>query len=90
VKKAPEVSANNTPERGRFSRGKKARAVLRLLRGEGLDKLSRELGVTAASLADWRDRFLVGGQSNLKSRNWSGSTTHALEPQRLSLPESRE
>jgi transposase-like protein len=43
-------------------------AVLRLLRGEALDAVSRELGVTAATLAGWRDAFLAGGQISLKSR----------------------
>jgi transposase InsO family protein len=42
--------------------------VLRILRGEDLDSLSRELGVTAATLALWRDQFLVSGQSGLRSR----------------------
>ena len=46
------------PERGRFSSRRKAEAVLRLLHGEELDALSRELGVTAATLAQWRERFL--------------------------------
>ena len=50
------------PERGRFSSRRKAEAVLRLLHGEELDALSRELGVTAATLAQWRERFLAGGQ----------------------------
>ena len=55
-------------ERGRFSSRRKTEAVLRLLRGEELDALSRELGVTAATLAQWRERFLVGGQASLRSR----------------------
>ncbi len=55
-------------ERGRFSSRRKTEAVLRLLRGEELDALSRELGVTAATLASWRDRFLAGGEGSLKSR----------------------
>ena len=38
------------PERGRFSSRRKAEAVLRLLHGEELDALARELGVTAAML----------------------------------------
>jgi transposase-like protein len=54
--------------RGRFSARRKAEAVLRLLRGEDLDALSRELGVTAATLAQWRERFLAAGQAALKSR----------------------
>ena len=58
-------------ERGRFSSRRKMEAVLRLLRGEELDALSRELGVTAATLSSWRDEFLVAGQSGLKTRNES-------------------
>jgi transposase InsO family protein len=42
--------------------------VLRLLRGEELDALSRELGVTAATLAQWRERFLAAGQASLRER----------------------
>ena len=55
-------------ERGCFSSRRKTEAVLRLLRGEELDALSRELGVTAATLSQWRERFLAGGQASLKSR----------------------
>ena len=55
-------------ERGRFSSRRKMEAVLRLLRGEPLDALSRELGVTAATLSVWREQFLAGGQGSLKSR----------------------
>ncbi len=52
----------------RFSAQKKAHAAQRLLRGEAIDALSRELGVTAATLSDWRDKFLAGGEAALKSR----------------------
>lgn len=55
-------------ERGRFSARRKTEAVVRLLRGGELDALSRELAVTAATLAQWRDRFLAAGQASLKSR----------------------
>jgi transposase-like protein len=55
-------------EPGRFSARRKAEAILRLLRGELLDSLARELGVTAATLAQWREEFLAGGQAALKSR----------------------
>jgi predicted RNase H-like nuclease (RuvC/YqgF family) len=40
--------------------------VLRLLRGEALDLLSRELGIPAARLATWREAFLDAGQEALK------------------------
>ena len=58
----------DTPDRGRFSAKRKTDAVLRLLRGEDLETLSRELGVTAATLSSWREAFLNGGRAALKSR----------------------
>ena len=58
-----------TPEpRRRMSARRKQEAVLRLLRGEDLELVSRELGVTAAELSGWRDRFLAAGEASLKSR----------------------
>lgn len=53
---------------GRFSAKRKLEAVLRVLRGEDLDTVSREAGVTAARLSAWRDDCLAGAESNLKSR----------------------
>jgi hypothetical protein len=58
----------NAGERGRFSSQRKTTAVLWLLRGEDLELVSRELGVTAATLSGWRDDFLAGGHAALKSR----------------------
>jgi len=58
-------------ERGRFSAKHKTEAVTRLLRGEELDVLSREYGVTAATLSGWRDAFLAAGQAGFKSRKAS-------------------
>ena len=55
-------------ERGRWSSRRKTEVVLRVLRGEDLDALSRELGVTAGTIAQWRDQFLTGGQAAVKSR----------------------
>jgi hypothetical protein len=37
--------------------------------GEELDALSREIGVTAASVSRWRDDFLAAGSAGLKSRD---------------------
>src|SRR5579872_2876134 len=65
----PEMSTKtDAPDRGRFSASRKTDAVLRLLRGEDLETLSRELGVTAATLSSWREAFLEGGKASLKSR----------------------
>jgi hypothetical protein len=57
---------------GRWSARRKAEAVLRLLKGEDLDTLSRQLKVTAATLSEWRDVFLANGLAGLKSREVDG------------------
>ena len=54
--------------RRRMSAGRKREAVLRLLRGEDLELVSRELGVTAAELSGWREAFLAAGEVSLESR----------------------
>jgi transposase len=53
---------------GQWSAKRKFAAVLRLLRGEDLETLPRELGVTAAPLSGSRDQFLEGGAANLRAR----------------------
>lgn len=65
---------------GRMSRQRKRDAVLRLLRGEDLELVSRSLGVTAATLSGWRDAFLAGGEANLATRP---EGAEALESERL-------
>ena len=57
---------------GRMSRQRKRDAVLRLLRGEDLETVSRGLGVTAATLTAWRDAFLAAGEASLASRPADG------------------
>ena len=54
--------------RRRMSARRKQGAVLRLLRGEDLELVSRELAVTAAELSGWRVAFLAAGEASLKSR----------------------
>ena len=49
-----------------MSAKRKQSAVLRLLRGEDLELVSRELGVTAVELTAWRDAFLAAGEASLK------------------------
>lgn len=65
---AARAGADGAHEPGRFSARRKTETILRMLRGEPLDGLARELGVTAATLAHWREQFLTGGQAALKSR----------------------
>ena len=52
---------------GQMSRQRTRDAVLRLLRGEDLETVSRSLGATAATLTAWRDAFLAGGEASLAS-----------------------
>ena len=58
--------------RRRMSAKRKQSAVLRLLRGEALELVSRELGVMAAELTAWRDAFLAAGEASLKTRPADG------------------
>jgi transposase-like protein len=55
-----------------MSAKRKQSAVLRLLRGENLELVSRELGVMAAELTAWRDAFLAAGEASLKARPADG------------------
>jgi transposase-like protein len=52
----------------RFSAKRKLAAVQRLLRGESLEAVSRELNVPAHRLSEWRERALLGAEGALKER----------------------
>jgi transposase len=53
----------------RWTAPRKREVVLRLLRGEPLELLSRELGVELYRLEKWRDAALTGMEEALKARN---------------------
>ncbi|MFH1763024.1 MAG: helix-turn-helix domain-containing protein, partial [Gemmatimonadota bacterium] len=53
----------------RWSVQRKTEVVLRLLRGEDLGELSREIKVSPPVLEEWRRVFLVRGQQGLKARS---------------------
>src|SRR5215216_5001966 len=90
AERAPGCGAVALGRGGRMSRQRKTAAVLRLLRGEDLETVSRELGVTAATLTGWHDAFLAGvglqptgltrGEAALTSR---AATGEELESERL-------
>ena len=65
---------------GKMSRQRKTAAELRLLRGEDLETVSRELGVTAATLTGWYDAFLAAGEAALTTR---AATGEEVESERL-------
>jgi transposase len=52
----------------RWSVGRKREVVLRLLRGEAAESLSRELGVPVYRLERWRERALSGIDGALRER----------------------
>jgi len=52
----------------RWSAGRKKGVVLRLLRGEPVDAISREVSVPIYRLEGWRDRALAGIDAGLKER----------------------
>ena len=53
----------------RWSAQQKVEVVLRLLRGEDLGEVSREVRVSAPELEEWRRVFLETGQQGLKRRS---------------------
>ena len=52
----------------RWTAPRKREVVLRLLRGESVDALSREIGVEIYRLEEWREKVLVGIDTSLKKR----------------------
>jgi Transposase. len=52
----------------RFSAKRKLAAVQRLMRGESLEAVSRDLNVPVHRLTEWRDKVLMGAESALKER----------------------
>lgn len=53
----------------RWSAGRKREVVLRMLRGESVSELSRELGIEIYRLEKWRDKALSGIEGALKERD---------------------
>ncbi len=77
----PQGSGAASPGRGgRMSRQRKTTAVLRLVRGEDLETVSRSLGVTAATLSGWRDAFFAAGEAALTTKPAAGED---LQSERL-------
>ena len=67
-----EPGGATTPEAGpgfeRWSAGRKSEVVLRLLRGEDIEAVSREIGVPVHQVEEWRRVFLEGGKAQLRTR----------------------
>ena len=77
------VASSHPPELPeRWSVQRKQEVVLRLLRGEPLDQVSRETQVPAHELEMWQRRFLEGGQRGLR-------TTAGPEERELTLAKAK-
>ena len=63
---SPSGVDGNGPKR--FSVQRKMAVVARLLRGEPLDLVARQMNVSVARLTEWRDRALAGATGALKER----------------------
>ncbi len=69
--------------RSRLSARRKTEIVLRVLRGEDVDALSRELRIEAHRIARWREEFLAAGSAALKAR------AEARAPDRAALRDAQ-
>src|SRR6202051_2509377 len=65
---APGSPRGRAAEVKRWSANRKKEVVLRLLRGEPVDAISREVSVPIYRLEEWRDRALAGMDAGLKER----------------------
>lgn len=69
--------------KSRLSARRKTEIVLRALRGEDVDALSREVRIEAHRIARWRDEFLAAGSAALKAR------AEARAPDRAALKDAQ-
>jgi hypothetical protein len=54
-------------KKSRKSASLKEQAVLRLLKGEDMELVSRQTGFAMHELARWREKYMRAGRENLKS-----------------------
>lgn len=74
---ATSTTGGALPEGQRWSVGRKLAVVTRLMRGESLELVSREIRVPIYQLEEWRDKAIAGMESALKSRK-DDPTEHKL------------
>ena len=53
---------------GRYSSKNKMKIVIEHIKGESLDALSRKHKIPAHLISEWYEKFLDGGQANLKTQ----------------------
>jgi transposase len=64
-----DVKSSDSREVIRWTVSRKKEVVLRMMRGEPIDALSRELGIEAYRLEKWHRKALQGIEAGLKSRD---------------------
>ena len=69
--RADGAGAAEDRRKRRFTAQRKAAAVERLIRGESLEAVSRDLRVPAHRLSEWRDRFLAAAHDAFRTRGGS-------------------
>jgi hypothetical protein len=65
--RSPNAGSASRQDRGRWSSRRKTEVVLRIRRGESLDALSREFGISPGRLAEWRDEAIAVSQATSPS-----------------------
>jgi transposase len=63
-----DVKPSDSPDVIRWTISRKKEVILRLMRGEPIDALSRELGVEVYRLEKWHRKALQGIETALKAR----------------------
>jgi transposase len=62
------TSGHDKPEFKRWSAVRKAEIIIRFMKGETLDALSREAGIPASQIEEWYLLSIKGIETSLKSR----------------------
>lgn len=64
-----EISSKESIQKAkRWSAARKMEIVIRYLKGEAIDDLSREIGIAASQIEEWHQRALKGITLSLKNR----------------------
>lgn len=64
-----DVKPSDSPDVIRWTVSRKKEVVLRMMRGEPIDALSRELGIEVYRLEKWHRKALQGIETALKARD---------------------
>src|SRR5690242_18377261 len=63
------TTGSDRTECKRWTAGRKMEIIFRYMKGESLDSLSREIGISASQIEEWYQTALQGIEISLKSKN---------------------